>query len=450
MFAIGSRRLAAALGAAALVSIGLAAAPSADAAGRSQVVRFTTDYETWDCGYLLTAHGEEKHVFGERTTRDGVTLVSDTYQVHEVRTNQAGQSFIFEANGVSKDLKAQPLSDTVTQYTSMQAGQPFVIKDSTGRVVSKDRGNLRLRYTFDSATGEFAFVDLTTAGPHPALDVDSCKLVAPLVGTDSASHERARPLGTTAAAMGYYEYLPPSYHSSGPKSPLLVFTHVYGETGDGSAAGLDNLLGTAIPRFIDVGGWPTDRPFVVLSPQHVEDPPGFDFSTCDFPGATWVGSCSMQLQHNLNHVQPAFCTTPDEIHDFIAYAVSHYNVDPSRVYLTGLSCGAFGAWEYLAKYGDAQVAAAVPISGEGRPAWGTAGCALGAVPIWAFHGALDDVVNPAGSIETMTNLAGCPGVTADRAKLTVYPDFFHEGWDQTYSGQAGNDIYSWMLGYTNP
>ena len=57
---------------------------------------------------------------------------------------------------------------------------------------------------------------------------------------------------------------------------------------------------------------------------------------------------------------PAFCTTPDEVHDFIAYAVAHYNVDPKRVYVTGLSCGAFGTWEYLAKYGDEQVAAAVP------------------------------------------------------------------------------------------
>ena len=65
---------------------------------------------------------------------------------------------------------------------------------------------------------------------------------------------------------------------------------------------------------------------------------------------------------------------------------------------------AFGTWEYLAKYGNSQVAAAVPIAGEGRPAWATAGCALGDVPIWAFHGLLDDVVNPAGSIEPIEEL----------------------------------------------
>ena len=449
MFGIGSRRRAAALAIAGLVSIGLGAVPAADAAGNSQVVRFTDDFESWDCGYPLAVHTEQTHVFASRTTHDGVELFSDTYHVTELHTNADGESFVFEAKGVSKDLKAERLSETLTQFTFIQNGQPFVVKDSTGRVVNRDRGGIRLSYTFDSATGEFAFVDLKASGPHPALDNELCEIVAPLVGTESQSHHTPRPLGSTDAAMGYYEYLPPSYDPSGAKSPLLVFTHGYGETGDGSAAALDNLLGTAIPRFINVGGWPTDRPFVVLSPQHVEDPPGFNFSPCDGV-APWGGSCAMQLQHDRNHASPAFCTTPDEIHDFITYAVAHYNIDPSRVYLTGLSCGGFGAWEYVAKYGDAQVAAAVPISADGRPAWATAGCALGDVPLWAFHGALDDVINPAGSIDTITNLGACPGVAADRAKLTVYPDFFHEGWDQTYSGELGDDIYAWMLGYTNP
>lgn len=146
---------------------------------------------------------------------------------------------------------------------------------------------------------------------------------------------------------------------------------------------------------------------------------------------------------------PNSCTAPDEVHDFIAYAVGHYNVDPARVYVTGLSCGGFGAWEYLAKYGNQQVAAAVPIAGEGRPAWDTAGCSLGSVPIWAFHGQLDDVVDPQGSVEPMTNLAAC-GISPDAAKLTVYPGLYHDGWDPAYSGSLGDDIYTWMLAFSRP
>jgi predicted peptidase len=148
--------------------------------------------------------------------------------------------------------------------------------------------------------------------------------------------------------MGFYEYLPPSYSTAGARSPLLVALNGYGKNGDGTPGGLQNLLGTGIPRFIDVGGSPTGRPLVVLALQHVEEPPGFDFSPCD--GVQWGGSCSMQLQHDRNSASPAFCTTPDEVHDFISYAVAHYNVDPARIYVTGLSCGAYGVWEYLAKY----------------------------------------------------------------------------------------------------
>ena len=91
------------------------------------------------------------------------------------------------------------------------------------------------------------------------------------------------------------------------------------------------------------------------------------------------------------------------------------------------------------------MAAAIPIAGEGRPAWATAGCVLGSVAIWAFHGQNDDVVDPRGSIEPLTHLAGCPGVTADRARLTIYRDLTHDGWDQAYSGSLGDDIYTWML-----
>ena len=274
----------------------------------------------------------------------------------------------------------------------------------------------------------------------------SCKAVAPLTGTDSARYLTPRSIGSTTFPMGYYEYLPPSYSESGAGNPLLVALHGYGQTGDGTPDGLHNLLGDGIPKSIDGGGWPIGRPLVVLAPQHVEEPPGFDFTPCH--GVMWDGSCSMQLQHDRNHASPAFCTTPDEVHDFITYALAHYNVDPERVYLTGLSCGAFGGWEYLAKYGDEYVTAAVLIAGEGRPAWHIAGCHLGSVPLWAFHGKLDDVVNPQGSIEPMTNLAACPGVPANRARLTVYPDLPHEAWDPAYSGSRGDDIYTWMSAFS--
>jgi predicted peptidase len=118
------------------------------------------------------------------------------------------------------------------------------------------------------------------------------------------------------------------------------------------------------------------------------------------------------------------------------------------VYLTGLSCGGYGVWESLAQFGAGRVAAAVPIAGDGRPALGSSGCALASVPIWAFHGDADDVVDPAGSIDTIAGLRSCPAPPAKELRLTVYPGVDHNSWDHAYSGSQGQDIYGWMLGFT--
>ena len=90
------------------------------------------------------------------------------------------------------------------------------------------------------------------------------------------------------------------------------------------------------------------------------------------------------------------------------------------------------------------------MSGEGRPAWHTAGCTLGAVPLWAFHGGADPVVDPAGSIEPITQLQACSSPTARDARLAVNPDAYHDSamWAHAYAVGTEHDIYTWMLAYT--
>ncbi|WP_243073510.1 hypothetical protein [Microbacterium sp. SS28] len=427
-----------------LALAGLASSPAVAAGPQTTTEEYA--YESWFCGYPMQVHGQFTSRFRERQDPHGGdrTLVHENFQFAETWTNAAGRSFTVSAKASSKDLKSVSLGGSAYEVIFQQSGQPQVVT-ADGVVLARDRGNLRFHFITDIQTGAFEFLGATLNGPHPGFETDLCKIVAPITGNTSAEHQTARPLGTTGAGMGYYEYLPPSYGEAASGSPLLVVTNGYGENGDGSAAGLDLLLFTGIPRFIDVGGWPLDRPFVVLSTQHIEQPPGLPGDCSDVP---WPGSCVMQIQHDAGSPPESPCTTPGELDAFLDYAVTAYDVDPDRVYVTGLSCGAFGVWEYLSQHGDERVAAAVPIAGEGRPAWATSGCALSAVPIWAIHGELDDVVNPAGSIDPITALSGCPGVSSDRAKLSIYPGLMHDGWDQAYSGSAGDDIYSWMLDYT--
>jgi predicted peptidase len=210
------------------------------------------------------------------------------------------------------------------------------------------------------------------------------------------------------------EYLPPGY-GNGARYPLLVFWHGLGENGDGSPASLAKLCANGPPHLLSENRWPENRPFIVLSPQH----PGTD------------------------------CTTSKEIDDFMRFASAHYDVDRARVYLTGLSCGAIGSWNYLSDHLDEVVAAAVLVCGDGRSAFRKAGTALGRVPIWALHGELDPTVPAAGSIEPMAQLNVC-SPPAVEAKLTIYPGVWHDSWTRTYDLSAGNDIYAWLLSHKKP
>jgi hypothetical protein len=242
-------------------------------------------------------------------------------------------------------------------------------------------------------------------------------LPTPAIASTSRQRMTERPVGTVAGApLGYIEYLPPGYGEGGP-SPLLVALHGVGQSGPGDGSSLSRLFELGIPLLIKGNRWPDSRPFVVLAPQH-------------------------------NAVVPAVCITPTEIADFLAFAVKHYEIDPARVYLTGLSCGAIGSWNYLGAHPDEVVAAAVLISGGGYGAIDEGGCGVGRVPIWAFHGVKDDVVPARYSINSIARLQQCSDPTAVDARLTLYSDAGHDAWSRTYDLSAGYDIYSWLLGYT--
>jgi predicted peptidase len=230
---------------------------------------------------------------------------------------------------------------------------------------------------------------------------------------------RSVPVGTSDATLGFWEYLPLGYGDE--SKPLLVFTHGARWQGEGTEQTLQTLLEVGPPNLISSDAWPGDRPFIVLSPQNPR----------------------------------SGCFDPGDINDFYHYAVETYDVDPSRIYHTGQSCGAIGAWGYFAEYLDEFVTAAVLIAGDGRDAFAAAGCDLGRIAFWGFHNEDDPSVPAAGTSEPLAGLLGCdptPDVTA-----TIYPEGDvpndpnrHDAWTKTYDMSAGHDIYSWFLAHVRP
>jgi dienelactone hydrolase len=440
---------------AAVVAVPLVAGVSARA--EAAVVEWTpysvSDQVTDDsCGYPMAVAVTFSGRVGVRagTGPDaGFFFFTDNYSVREVHTDPAtGQWFVVRANGQFKEVKATPVGGNVFEVTAKDSGQRFIMEDSTGKVVLRSAGLVTFRYTVDAGSNTIVdFQGATPAGHVP--DTSACSAAGSILGIDSASRLTAHPIGTTASPLGYYEYLPPG-DGSGAKKPLLIFLHGFGENGDGTSAQLPNVISNSgIAYYIANNGWAADRPFVVLAPQHnFIESPEFPYP-CDVP---FGGSCLMQHQHDYGNPLPAgsACWAPSEVRAFLDYALAHYNgtVDPTRVYLTGLSCGGYGVWESLAQFGAGRIAAAVPIAGDGRPALGSSGCALASAPIWAFHGDADDLVNPAGSIDTIAGLRTCPAPPAKELRLTIYPGVDHNSWDHAYSGSQGQDIYGWMLGFT--
>ena len=205
----------------------------------------------------------------------------------------------------------------------------------------------------------------------------------------------AKPLGNNGAPNGFYEYLPPGYDGN-TAVPLLVFWHGIGEDGNGTTD-LSKVNSHGPAYLIQNNLWADTRPFIVLSPQY-------------------TGTSG--------EIRPGGgCPSSAVIDSFLSFATSHYKVDPKRVFLTALSCGAVGSWDYLAEHQATRVAAAVLIAGNpGDPtqstsAWKRSGCNLGGAAIWAFHGDGDAIVPFAPERDTMQSLTACPSPPRRAATL---------------------------------
>ena len=109
-------------------------------------------------------------------------------------------------------------------------------------------------------------------------------------------------------------------------------------------------------------------------------------------------------------------------------------IDPDRVLMTGLSMGGYGTWNYAVDYPHT-LAAIAPVCGAGDSDRAER---IKHLPVWAFHGALDDAVPIAGDQEMVDALKAAGG----NVRLTVYPDVGHNAWDPAYADPA---LYAWLL-----
>jgi predicted esterase len=86
--------------------------------------------------------------------------------------------------------------------------------------------------------------------------------------------------------------------------------------------------------------------------------------------------------------------------DLIDSLQTVFPVDSNRLYVTGLSMGGFGTWDLIQRFPD-KFAAAIPMSAGGDP---SQIANISHIPIWNFHGKLDDAVPVSYSREMINAL----------------------------------------------
>ncbi len=264
----------------------------------------------------------------------------------------------------------------------------------------------------------------------PVVIIDPDDPNHPLAGLpkDTGGIHEPYPLGSNASPFGYYLYTPSAFGTAGVKFPLLIFLHGAGEVGNSQtdSKALDKLLDIGPPLLITNKTWAPKYPMIVVSIQSHDG--WWDYL---------------------------------KVKQFTEFMIANYDLDTTRIYMTGVSIGANATWDQASIFGKAShITAAVPVSGTGPledidvVTYRVKKSAE--IAIWAFHGSEDRLVSPDFDITMRGKINALNPVVPMR--LTLFSKMGHEAWMATYSRTGvqpveasydpfGMSIYTWMANY---
>jgi predicted peptidase len=196
----------------------------------------------------------------------------------------------------------------------------------------------------------------------------------------------------------------------GQRYPLVVFLHGYYQRGTDNEAQL--AIGAA--EFASRPG----QPAFVLAPQ------------CPST-EKWIGGNIHQDPYRAAEEPTASLQSSL---DLVRKLGDELPIDPGRIYVVGLSMGAFGAIEAMQREPDL-FAAAILLAGSGDR---RLGAPIAEIPMWFFHGERDRKVPVGATRGFVAVLRGAGG----SPRYTEFADTGHVFWDRVLSDP---EIYSWLF-----
>ena len=199
----------------------------------------------------------------------------------------------------------------------------------------------------------------------------------------------------------YILYLPEGYDPADTekKWPVIYFFHGYGKQGDN----LDVLLPEGPTRYIEKGG---KLDAILIVPQCPAD-------------SHWADDNREVTK----------------LVKFVPEMTAKYNIDTDRMYLTGLSMGGRCTWKLALAMPDMFAAIAVICGRTETYNFDT----VQNMPIWMFHGALDDTVDFNNVNTILTKLYEHEH---RYYKVTAFPSAMHNIWHTVYDRP---EVYDWLL-----
>lgn len=219
-----------------------------------------------------------------------------------------------------------------------------------------------------------------------------------------------------------YRILYPENFRPDQKYPVMIFLHGRGESGSDN----EKQLTHGAKMFLS-NEFRKDYPAIVIFPQCPED--------------SYWANVEIEAVNTKRFFTFVKGGTPTKAMDLLLAFTDLFSkqafVDQSRIYVGGLSMGGMGTFEFLRRRPNL-FAAAFAICGGDEVANVKK---YKHIPLWIFHGGLDDVVTPQFSYNVFRKLRAF----GQEPKFTVYLKANHNSWDSAF---AEPNLLPWLFGHT--